>query len=345
MYFINTNNVSSQFKESIKDNMKLKIVYVLTSSESDYYLEQTMISIKSLRMYNSDVDVVLVLDKKTNDNLINNRRNILNDIEELITINTPDKFSNVQSSRYIKTSLRQHIRGDYLFIDGDTIICDTLSDIKTIDSDLSMVLDRHMQICQHQHADDIIKWAREIGWHTGTKYFNSGVFFVRDSEIAYKFYDQWHKEWLKNCDKGFPRDQPSMGKADNILGGVLTELPSEWNCQIVENGLAYLDRAKIIHYFSSNNSEKNPCPYLLANKKYYRQIRENGYTIPDNIEQMLHNPKALFVDKTTILSGNDTYFFNTPLIRFLKNIYYSHPSTFYKIQKSAQFIKHPFRRN
>lgn len=326
--------------------MRTKVVYALTSTDSDYYLEQTIISLQSLRLFNKNISVALVVDKRTKDNLASHRGKIFNDVDECIVVDVPHRFSQVQASRFIKTSLRKYIKGDYLFIDGDTVICSDLSEIDCIGNDLCLVFDCHIRdIRKHQHIEDIMKWASQIEWTPRMEYFNSGVFFVRDSEIAYKFYDQWHKEWLKNCDKGFPRDQPSMGKADNILGGVLTELPSEWNCQIVENGLAYLDRAKIIHYFSSNNSEKNPCPYLLANKKYYRQIRENGYTIPDNIEQMLHNPKALFVDKTTILSGNDTYFFNTPLIRFLKNIYYSHPSTFYKIQKSAQFIKHPFRRN
>lgn len=326
--------------------MKTKVVYVLTSTDCDYYLEQTMISLQSLRLFNKNISVALVVDKRTKDNLVSNRGKILDDVDECIVVDVPKAFSQVQASRFIKTSLRRQINGDYLFIDGDTVICSDLSEIDRIGNDLCLVFDCHIRdVRKHQHIGDIMRWASQIEWTPRTEYFNSGVFFVRDSEIAHKFYDQWHKEWLKNCDNGFPRDQPSMGKADNILGGVLTELSPEWNCQIVENGLAYLDRAKIIHYFSSNNSEKNPCPYLLANKQYYRQIRENGYTIPDNIEQMLLNPKALFVDKTTILSGNDTYFFNTPLIRFLKDIYYSHPSTFDKIQKSAQFIKHPFRRN
>lgn len=326
--------------------MKTKVVYVLTSTDCDYYLEQTMISLQSLRLFNKNISVALVVDKRTKDNLVSNRGKILDDVDECIVVDVPKAFSQVQASRFIKTSLRRQINGDYLFIDGDTVICSDLSEIDRIGNDLCLVFDCHIRdVRKHQHIGDIMRWASQIEWTPRTEYFNSGVFFVRDSEIAHKFYDLWHREWLKNCDKGFPRDQPSMGKADNILGGVLTELSPEWNCQIVENGLAYLDKAKIIHYFSSNNSEKNPCPYLLANKEYYEQIRENGYILPDNIVKMLQTPKALFVEKTAILSGDDTYFINTPLIRFLKGIYYSHPSTFDKIQKSAQFIKHPFRRN
>lgn len=326
--------------------MRTKIVYVLTSSDSDYYLEQTMISLKSLRLYNKDTTVALVVDKRTKDNLVGGRGKILDDVEECIVVNVPDAFSQVQASRFIKTSLRQHVTGDYLFIDGDTIICSDLSDIDNVKPDLCLVLDLHIKnVKEHQHIDDILKWAKQIDWEPGTKYFNSGVFFVRDSETACRFYDRWHKEWLKNCDKGFPRDQPSMGKTDNMLGGVLTELSPEWNCQVVENGLAYLSNAKIIHYFSSNNTVKNPCPYLLANRQFYIQIRDNDYIIPDSIIEMLNKPRSLFVDKTTILGNNDTYFFNTPLIRFLKSIYYSHPAIFRKLQRSAQFIKHPLRKN
>ena len=40
--------------------MKTKIIYVLVSNENDCYLEQALVSIYSLRLYNPDANLLLV---------------------------------------------------------------------------------------------------------------------------------------------------------------------------------------------------------------------------------------------------------------------------------------------
>jgi hypothetical protein len=44
--------------------MKTKIIYVLVSNENDCYLEQALVSIYSLRLYNPDANVFYLLMKK-----------------------------------------------------------------------------------------------------------------------------------------------------------------------------------------------------------------------------------------------------------------------------------------
>ena len=46
--------------------MKTKIVYVVVSDEHDIYLEQACLSMHSLRLYNPDAMITVVLDKHTN---------------------------------------------------------------------------------------------------------------------------------------------------------------------------------------------------------------------------------------------------------------------------------------
>jgi len=44
--------------------MKTKIIYVLVSNENDCYLEQALVSIYSLRLYNPDANLLLLVDEE-----------------------------------------------------------------------------------------------------------------------------------------------------------------------------------------------------------------------------------------------------------------------------------------
>lgn len=321
--------------------MKTKIVYVLVSSESDFYLEQTMISIRSLKINNPEASVTLVVDQKTANNLTNGREKILEDVNDYIKADVPERFTKVQSSRFIKTSLRHIVQGDYLFIDSDTVICDCLSEVDSFNEDLMMVLDLHLTLECHQHLADIKKWAEEIEWESPRYFYNSGVIFCRDTKYTRDFYTLWHNEWLKNCDKGFPRDQPTMCKINDQLGGFIKELEPSWNCQIVENGLNFVNNAKIIHYFSSNNSKASPCPYKLGDKYYYNQLRENNYDVTSEILDLLKNPKSAFQEKLLLLANGDTDFIQSPLIINLKKMYHTQPKLFNLVQGIARIIHQP----
>ena len=109
--------------------MKTKIVYVVVSDEHDIYLEQACLSMHSLRLYNPDAMITVVLDKHTNATICGKRSIILDYVSEKIVINPEGKFSKMQLSRFIKTNLRKYVIGDFLFIDSDTIITSSLADM------------------------------------------------------------------------------------------------------------------------------------------------------------------------------------------------------------------------
>ena len=98
--------------------MKTKIIYVLVSNENDCYLEQALVSIYSLRLYNPDANLLLLVDEETSRTLENGiRKLILNYVSKLVIVDVPFHYSKQQKSRYIKTSLRSQVIGDFLFID------------------------------------------------------------------------------------------------------------------------------------------------------------------------------------------------------------------------------------
>ena len=56
--------------------MKTKIIYVLVSNENDCYLEQALVSIYSLRLYNPDANLLLLVDEETSRTLENGIRKL-----------------------------------------------------------------------------------------------------------------------------------------------------------------------------------------------------------------------------------------------------------------------------
>lgn len=64
--------------------MTTKIVYVLTSTEEDTYLEQTLISVYSARMYNQDATIIVVTDQRTMSGLKGRRTEIKKYLSDII---------------------------------------------------------------------------------------------------------------------------------------------------------------------------------------------------------------------------------------------------------------------
>ena len=117
--------------------MKTKIVYVLISSENDLYLEQAWLSLYSLRLHNPTTHVSVLVDESTQSSLVGKREGFKKLPTEIIVIDTPKDYTPVQRSRYIKTTARKYISGDFLFIDTDTIITDRLDELDSLEIEIT----------------------------------------------------------------------------------------------------------------------------------------------------------------------------------------------------------------
>lgn len=303
--------------------MKTKIVYSIISSKSDVFLEETMVSIYSLRLYNPDAVVVLVVDDQTYDSFTCSRSQINEYVSEIIVIKVPSELSKKQKSRFLKTNLRQYIKGDYLFVDSDTIITSSLEEIDTFIFPIGAVKDRHLDLEVHTHKNDIYKCAKIIGWNIGNEvrnYYNSGVFYVKDIELTHDFYKHWHDIWLDGLKKGVDIDQPSLGKTNYLFNNIIHELDGVWNCQILTNGVPYLSNAKILHYFTSNVNNKSNYPFLLSDVSIYESIKKDG-TLTTELKQRIFNAKSQFSNNYEIIGGARLTFLNTSTCAFIWWIY------------------------
>ena len=304
--------------------MRTKIVYSLVSDSKDHFLEQLLISTYSVKLYNKDVHIVLVIDEESNKELTADRQKALEYVDEKIVVKTPD-LGKKSRSRWLKTSIRQIVNGDYLFIDTDTIISCDLSEIDNIDGKICAVLDRHLPLNTNQRGEAIIKQCKRSGWTPETldyKYFNSGVMLVRDCQEAVELYQKWHEIWENSFRRGIDIDQPALGLANKQVGYQIKELNGEWNCQVLGNGLRYMHDAKILHYYNSDSRTLlRSNPFVFSNSQFQQKIKDAGFQLTEEIKGMINRPHSQFAECYEIIADERLDAFTSQVAAFVMRGY------------------------
>lgn len=317
--------------------MKTKIVYIVTSTPEDIYLEQTLLSVFSLKRVMPSAFVELVVDENTNSSLVGKRSEIFKYVNKINVVTVPSIYSKAQVSRFIKTNVRKYIDGDFLFIDSDTIITARLDEIDDFGSDIGMVRDIHVPLKRNIDKSQVLKRLIRVGWNGDEEidYFNSGVIFARESPKAHDFFQAWHDKWKETNRKGFHYDQPSLAVVNAEQSSKIKELDGIWNCQIMNGGLPYLHRAKIIHYFASSSERRKKVDkaYLFLNNQIFEKMKELGFVYPELIS-LIDNAKGAFVISNKVVTGNELQLTRNSL----SALYYRHPSIYKSLNLFARGI-------
>lgn len=268
--------------------MKTKLVYVLTCAPEATYIEQALMAVWSARYHNPDAHIMLLTDDLTEKLLVGTRGELLNYISEKIVVPFDVEKNMHYRSRWLKTSVRELIEGDYLFIDCDTITMCDLSHIEDIDADIAMVRDENINIADEDYAaaKPMIDNCNKVGVDITKEkyYFNSGVMYVRDNEITHKLYEAWHQYWQDGVEKGINLDQPTFAKANNACGRPVVLLEDRWNC-IVQTQIAEVYSAYILHFWHSVS--------FLFFDKCMQQIRKQG--LSDILKYYILHPTCTFL--------------------------------------------------
>lgn len=268
--------------------MKTKLVYVLTCSQDDDYIEQALMAVYSARYHNPDAHIVLLTDDLTNELLIGVRGELLNYISEKIVVPFDAGKNMHYRSRWLKTSVRKLVKGDYLFIDCDTITTCDLSHIEQIDAEIAMCRDENTNIADEDYAaaKPMIENCKKIGFDVTQEkyYFNSGVMYVRDTETTHKLYERWHELWQDGVSKGINLDQPTFAKANYDMGHPVVLLEDRWNC-IVQTQIAEVYSAYILHFWHSVS--------FLYSKRLTAYMQQYGLT--DFIKSYILHPTDTYL--------------------------------------------------
>lgn len=301
----------------------MQYIYVLVSNENDLFLEQLLVSITSLRLKTPNAAVMVIIDDRTAKTLIGTRSTLYK-IAEIKTISLPQELNNLRRSRWLKTTMRQHISGDFLYIDCDTVISADLSDSNGLEVNLGAVLDQHTLVEKHQLRRRFYNLDKTLGFSSAINtniHFNSGVLLCKDTPVVHIFFEEWHKLWIHSISKNIEVDQPSFNQAGINSGGIISEIDGKWNCQIEFSGLQYFSEARIIHYFTSNRNKK---PFMPANDSFLKSIKQTGQ-VSFEIKEYLTNPLKLFSPNVRLISDErmlniiDSSFFDYILTRTFDN--------------------------
>lgn len=270
----------------------MTFVYVLVSNEKDTYYEQTMISASSLLAHNKDAKVTIIVDQGTAATFTGKRKFHEKLGVEIREIQVPESYNNRDRSRFLKTTMYHYVDEDFLFIDGDTLVCEELKPDFSEDMVIGMVLDRHQKISEGSYQNFYEKRSKPLHWSAGYQdmHFNSGVIWVKKSPKAQKFFDEWHHLWKETLEKyAVVYDQTALNEVNVHLGGIVKEMSGIWNCQATRRSsfLKYLYNAKIMHYYASFGLT---C-FDLANKDVQRSVLEKTH---EKLDAILANPKIAF---------------------------------------------------
>lgn len=310
----------------------LQVVYVLVCNEKNYFYEQFLISFTSLKFQMKNVDIKVLTDQDTYNYLMNEHPEIRNQINCLIPYNMSKQYNMAARSRILKMKMRKLIQGDFLYIDCDTLICESLEEICEIPYS-SAVLDNHSTVDDHlQNFKSVIKRANQFSFSVGFKncHYNSGVLWCKDNIETRRFFDNWYCLWKETYQKGVIADQLSFNEINNRMNGVFKEMDGRWNCQI-RFGIPFLAEAKIIHYFASNKSKvvERKFSYYFTDENIYKDIREKQF-ISEHIQELIEKPKNAFqkADLVEICTPN-YYIINSNIGALFRMVYRKFPHFFW----------------
>lgn len=271
--------------------MKTKLVYVLTCTEEGNYIEQALLAIWSVRYHNPDAHILLLTDDKTNGLLVGTRGELLNYISERIVIPFENENASMMyRSRWIKTSARELVSGDFLFIDCDTICQYPLNEIDYFDCEIGAVLDSHLRV--EEYGLSLYKTTLEkveplgIDLSAEKSYFSSGVIYVKDTVATRNLYKYWHQYWLEGLEKGVRIDQPSFAKANIKMDHLIERIPDRYNCVMYTQPVFAKD-SSILHFTTYRN------PSWLFTSRVLEIIKQEG--IPDWLVPFIINPIDTYI--------------------------------------------------
>ena len=237
-----------------------------------------LVSMLSVQITNPGRRIVVLCDSESARAIRDKGHPLLKVCNELISVETPGGEP-VFRNRWIKTQLCRFIKGDVLFLDGDTLVRRCLDDLPSLVSELGGVANHNGKDIAEQvwDADRII--FEDMAWPSNhVCYINGGVWFYRDCEQVHRFFDQWHSYWIDGIEaNGRMRDQPSLNSAIVKSGLCLSVLSNSYNAQLLFYKGSVAD-AFIWHFYSTHNQKQTSFHRIVDGVSSKNLIRLRHHT-------------------------------------------------------------------
>lgn len=265
-------------------------------------MEQAIVSAWSARYYNPGCYIVMVCCQDTFATLEHGYRKEYKSLfDEIIVREFQSEQGMIERSRWMKTSLRNIVDGDLLYIDTDTVVCGDLSFLDNYNYDIGMVLDCNCEFSNCLVYDNVVTQMKKIykvDVRNETFYFNSGVIFVRDCQSTRDFYRRWNELWVYSLKKfNIMKDQQPLMKANIDMGYAIAELSGNMNCQVAES-IQYLYSAFIVHFLNNLNGKFDMVSPFYG--EIFKKVKQSG--IDNDLKEKIINCKMSFSSPSMLVS-------------------------------------------
>lgn len=232
-----------------------QFVYILIATADDYYAEMAAVSMQTLQLTNPDARIVLLTDQATFDSTGHAMRLIREFCSQIIPIKNQYQDM-VMQSRFLKIKMRELIKGDFIYLDTDTLVLGALDTLWETKADFAACLDEPCYgeafVAERDTLFKMLHWTL-----IPEKYINFGVALMRDTPKMHEFSQHLFTLWTEQVIKtGKHNDQFALNHLLNNTNIDFNVLPKSYNAQITANPMAGI-KAKILHIFTGKFAERN----------------------------------------------------------------------------------------
>ena len=230
-----------------------QVVYVLSGDSlpsAARYVSGVSLSILSLRRFHPTAVVVCLCDRPLHEIIVANNHPILR-LADRIEVCPDATGGPVHRSRYLKTTLRRHLEGPFLYLDADTLVAGPLDELSRWTADASFTLDRFFPEEPGRFPSWLLPHYQHLGWPPTDRYFNGGFFRVAATPAAARLFDAWHTNWLATVRVGIVSDQPSLNRAIATGDAEIGVLPERFNQTVGRIAFTVSSDTRVLSFLAS----------------------------------------------------------------------------------------------
>lgn len=242
----------------------MTITYCLTTEGWDVHSASTLVSALSVRRLHPTARILVLTDANSARNLRDCRHALLTVADEFIIESVPDGPPALRH-RFIKLQQRKRVAGDFLNLDGDTLVLAPLDEVFQTRTPFAAVANHNSPGgTMEPNFEDELEIFRANQWTIHPlPYINGGVLYFRDTPETHALCELWHRKWSESSRGGRHNDQQALTSAIWDSGIPWTLLPDRFNAQIHVRPRASLG-ANICHIYANMPAELGPKTHFRA---------------------------------------------------------------------------------
>jgi hypothetical protein len=230
--------------------MMLQVCYVVVTTGWDHHTQMAWLSASSVRRQEPSARITVLLEGLS-PGAVEAATTRLGEVVDEVRVLSSPVAKPVDKSRYLKILAPEHLSGDFLYLDSDTLAVAPFADVTQTPGEVAAVTDFNSPIECHWFPPDMRESFEALGWTYPLPYYlNAGVIWFRDRDRVRQFCRDWLHRWGQLPHLPHVGDQASFNSALFAADLPHAVLPTAFNAMVVKRNYRFRS-AKILHFFGS----------------------------------------------------------------------------------------------